>query len=252
MKGKRLYRSKTDRVIVGVCGGLGEHFGIDSIIFRILFIFISPLFLVYFVMWIFVPEDPNQKGVAKGSSFLKILLIILFFLIPFIFILFFYSFFTKFFTSPSEQTSLEQIYPNTSSMSAVDLAKDAASRWQEAVRLQNKDNLTSFETQRIPVLIDFALSGYRLAAKKDSKNTDALQGLAVINQKLGDALGNSQSSEQTKFYNDSAWAYYDLGQVYLQKGLKDQARQALQQALKIVPSSNELLREYIQKTLKVI
>lgn len=199
-----------------------------------------------------MPENPNQKGLTKGSSFLKILFIILFFLLPFIFILFLYSIISKIYPFASEQTALEKIYPGASSMSAVDLTKDAASRWQEAVRLQNKGNLTEFETLRIPVLIDFALSGYRLATKKDSKNTDALQGLAVINQKLGDALGNSQSPEQIKFYNDSAWAYYDLGQVYLQKGSKDQARQALQQALKIVPSSNELLKGYIQTALRTI
>ena len=33
---KRLYRSKTNRIIAGVCGGIGEYFNIDPIIVRII------------------------------------------------------------------------------------------------------------------------------------------------------------------------------------------------------------------------
>ena len=36
---KQLYRSRQDRMIGGVCGGLGEYFGIDPTLVRILFIF---------------------------------------------------------------------------------------------------------------------------------------------------------------------------------------------------------------------
>ena len=36
-KPKRLYRSEKDRIIGGVCGGLGEYLDIDSVLFRILF-----------------------------------------------------------------------------------------------------------------------------------------------------------------------------------------------------------------------
>ncbi len=35
---KKLYRSRTDSKIAGVCGGLGEHFGIDSTWVRLLFV----------------------------------------------------------------------------------------------------------------------------------------------------------------------------------------------------------------------
>ncbi len=38
MKGKRLYKSKTNRTICGVCGGIGEYFDIDPTIVRILWI----------------------------------------------------------------------------------------------------------------------------------------------------------------------------------------------------------------------
>ncbi|MCK4944106.1 MAG: PspC domain-containing protein, partial [Candidatus Aminicenantes bacterium] len=33
---KRLYRSQKDKIIAGVCGGIGEYFGIDPVIIRII------------------------------------------------------------------------------------------------------------------------------------------------------------------------------------------------------------------------
>ena len=59
----RLYRSRTDRMIAGVCGGLGEYFGIDSTLVRLFFV-IATIFtgglmiLVYLIMWALVPEEP--------------------------------------------------------------------------------------------------------------------------------------------------------------------------------------------------
>lgn len=46
--GKRLYRVEKDRMIAGVCSGLGEYFNIDPVIFRIGFVVISMALLVYF------------------------------------------------------------------------------------------------------------------------------------------------------------------------------------------------------------
>jgi len=70
---KKLYRLTGDRKIAGVCSGLGEHFEIDPIIFRLCFLF-SIFFgglgiLIYVVMWILVPareSAPNEIH-AKGS-----------------------------------------------------------------------------------------------------------------------------------------------------------------------------------------
>ncbi len=61
MEQKNLYRSKSDSVIAGICGGLGEYFNTDPIIFRILFV-LAILFgggglLVYIILWIAVPEE---------------------------------------------------------------------------------------------------------------------------------------------------------------------------------------------------
>ncbi len=59
---KKLYRSKEDRKIAGVCGGLGEYFDIDPTIVRL--IWLAMLFavgsgvLAYIIGWIIVPEKP--------------------------------------------------------------------------------------------------------------------------------------------------------------------------------------------------
>lgn len=59
---KRLYRSRRDRMIAGVCGGLADYFNMDPTWVRIIFILFLMLggsaFLVYFVMWIVVPLAP--------------------------------------------------------------------------------------------------------------------------------------------------------------------------------------------------
>ena len=55
---KKLYRSETDRKLAGVCGGLGEYFDIDPVIFRIIFVVLLFMggfgFLLYLIMWVAV------------------------------------------------------------------------------------------------------------------------------------------------------------------------------------------------------
>lgn len=62
---KKLYRSRTDCKIAGVCGGLGEHFGIDSTWIRLLFILFFFLggsaLLIYLIFWIIVPVEPMNR-----------------------------------------------------------------------------------------------------------------------------------------------------------------------------------------------
>ncbi len=60
---KRLYRSRTDRMVSGLAAGLGEYAGIDPTIVRLIFalgtIFFFPLpIIIYFVMMLIVPEEP--------------------------------------------------------------------------------------------------------------------------------------------------------------------------------------------------
>jgi phage shock protein PspC (stress-responsive transcriptional regulator) len=57
----KLYRSRTDRMLGGVCGGLAAYLGIDSTLVRLFFVLLAlgPGIgvLVYIVMWILVPEQ---------------------------------------------------------------------------------------------------------------------------------------------------------------------------------------------------
>lgn len=59
---KRLYRSRTDRKIAGVCGGLGAYFGIDPVILRILWVALAlgagVGIVAYVIFWIVVPQEP--------------------------------------------------------------------------------------------------------------------------------------------------------------------------------------------------
>ena len=61
MNSNVLRRSRTDRSIAGVCGGLAKHFGIDSTILRIvmlcLILFGGMSLWVYIVMWLLIPEE---------------------------------------------------------------------------------------------------------------------------------------------------------------------------------------------------
>jgi len=62
MDTKRLVRSKTNRVIAGVCGGLGDYFVIDPVVVRILFVLTAIFgagFIIYLVLWIMMPELPT-------------------------------------------------------------------------------------------------------------------------------------------------------------------------------------------------
>lgn len=59
-KTKKLYRSSTNKVIAGVCGGLGEYLNVDPVIVRliwILTIFFGGAGLVaYILAWIIIPQ----------------------------------------------------------------------------------------------------------------------------------------------------------------------------------------------------
>jgi len=58
---KKLYRSRSDRKIAGVCGGIAQHFDIDPVLVRVLAVILllcgSAGLLAYIVLWIVVPEE---------------------------------------------------------------------------------------------------------------------------------------------------------------------------------------------------
>jgi phage shock protein C len=59
---RKLYRSKTDRKVAGVCGGLAQYFNIDPTLIRVLFVVLAVLggsgLVLYVALWIIVPNEP--------------------------------------------------------------------------------------------------------------------------------------------------------------------------------------------------
>jgi len=59
----KLYRSTTDRVFGGVCGGLADYMQVDPLILRILFVLVAMMnglgLVAYLLMWIFVPSEAS-------------------------------------------------------------------------------------------------------------------------------------------------------------------------------------------------
>ena len=58
---KKWYRSRNDKMIGGVAGGIAEYFDIDAVIVRIIFVFalfFGAGILAYILLWIIIPEEP--------------------------------------------------------------------------------------------------------------------------------------------------------------------------------------------------
>lgn len=68
---KRLYLSNTNKVLAGVCGGLGEYFGLDPVLIRIIAVILAFTtgigVLGYIVCWIVMPRRP--EGVPVDSDY---------------------------------------------------------------------------------------------------------------------------------------------------------------------------------------
>jgi phage shock protein C len=63
---QRLVRSRSERVVAGVCGGIGRYLGVDPVLLRIAFIVLALAnglgVIAYVVAWVAVPEErPGQQ-----------------------------------------------------------------------------------------------------------------------------------------------------------------------------------------------
>ena len=62
---RKLYLSKKEKKIFGVCGGIGEVYDIDPTLVRLVVVFLGfatgilPLVLTYFIAWVIVPKEPT-------------------------------------------------------------------------------------------------------------------------------------------------------------------------------------------------
>ena len=64
MDQKRLYKARGHRMVCGVCGGLGDFFGIDATVIRVLYVVVSLILgagflglILYFILAVIIPED---------------------------------------------------------------------------------------------------------------------------------------------------------------------------------------------------
>jgi phage shock protein PspC (stress-responsive transcriptional regulator) len=71
-----LYRSRTDRMIAGVCGGLARWLGWSPTVVRVLYVALSvlsaafPGILIYLLLWIVMPQEVlSHDAEPVGSSF---------------------------------------------------------------------------------------------------------------------------------------------------------------------------------------
>jgi phage shock protein C len=69
--GKKLIRPREGRMIAGVCAGVGQFFGIDANIVRIVFAVLTVFSagaaaLVYLVGWVIVPEEGESGSIAEN------------------------------------------------------------------------------------------------------------------------------------------------------------------------------------------
>jgi phage shock protein C len=59
---KRLYRSRTNKIIAGVCGGIAEYTNIDPTVVRLLWLLVSLIWgagiVAYIIALIIIPEEP--------------------------------------------------------------------------------------------------------------------------------------------------------------------------------------------------
>jgi phage shock protein C len=62
---RRLYRSGKDRILGGVCGGIGEYLGVDPVIVRLLWVIAALAWgsgiIAYIIAWVIIPRNPKHR-----------------------------------------------------------------------------------------------------------------------------------------------------------------------------------------------
>jgi phage shock protein PspC (stress-responsive transcriptional regulator) len=68
----RLRRSTDDKVVAGVCGGLGRYFDVDPLFFRLAFVVLTigggSGILLYLIGWLVIPEQGKDEAVVSGAG----------------------------------------------------------------------------------------------------------------------------------------------------------------------------------------
>ena len=69
MTSRKLTRSRDDKWIAGICGGIAEHTGIDATLIRVIVVIATilgagSLILIYLICWLIIPKTPQVQGPA--------------------------------------------------------------------------------------------------------------------------------------------------------------------------------------------
>ncbi len=72
MNSKKMYRSRDEKMIAGVCGGIAEYLGVDPTVVRILFVFLlflggNGLFL-YLILMFLMPQKPVEITTTPAEN----------------------------------------------------------------------------------------------------------------------------------------------------------------------------------------
>jgi phage shock protein C len=71
---KRLYRSTTDQLVAGICGGIGEYLEIDPNVIRVIWVIITaitgfvPGIVVYILLWIILPQRGQARPIKVSAG----------------------------------------------------------------------------------------------------------------------------------------------------------------------------------------
>ena len=69
--GKMLVRTRDGRIVAGVCSGLGQYFGIDANIIRVILAVVTVFTggfgaLAYLAAWVVIPEEGEKTSIAEN------------------------------------------------------------------------------------------------------------------------------------------------------------------------------------------
>ncbi len=71
---KKLYRSEKNKMIAGICAGLGDYFDVDFALIRLIFVALAlltaifPMLIFYIVAWIVIPLSDERQPSDKKKS----------------------------------------------------------------------------------------------------------------------------------------------------------------------------------------
>ena len=72
---KKLYRSRRDKMVTGLCGGLAEYLNVDATLLRIVVVIVAifstgvPIILIYIVACLVIPKEPGTEPPYTGGMY---------------------------------------------------------------------------------------------------------------------------------------------------------------------------------------